>query len=304
MAKTYFGSKQWVIYKITSPTGRVYIGVTGDPKRRQRDYSKLKMNNQTALNRSVKKYGWDSHTFEIIDTFISDEHYALGKEIFWIRSWMSNVGKFPEQRGLNMTDGGRGHLGKPMSEETKEKLRQANLGKKYSDETKKKLSEMRKGKKIKSGWTEEKRQMMRDKKLNNPYRHTEEAKRKISESSKGRKHMLGKKQSPETIEKKRLALTGRKLASRGRMSDEHRKKISNGLIGKKRTEEQKIRFSAAQIKNKGKSVLQINMNGEVVKEYPAMSVAAKEIGVDRYVMKYAIKSPIRKINGFTFKYKG
>lgn len=204
MAKIYPGIKEWVIYKITSPTDRVYIGVTGDPKRRQRDYSNLKMGNQVALKSSVSKYGWDSHRFEIIDRFESDENYALGKEMFWIRSWMSNVGKYPEQGGLNMTDGGRGHLGKPMSDETKEKLRQANLGKKYSDETKRKLSEMRKGKKIKSGWTEEKKKAQSERIKG--FKHTDEAKRKISETSIGNKYNLGRKHTAEEIAKRKDAL--------------------------------------------------------------------------------------------------
>jgi hypothetical protein len=39
------------------------------------------------------------------------------------------------------------------TEETKEKLRQANLGKKHSEETKRKMSEAQKGKPHRKGWT-------------------------------------------------------------------------------------------------------------------------------------------------------
>jgi hypothetical protein len=90
-----------------------------------------------------------------------------------------------------MTDGGIGHSGKRMSDETKQKLRQANLGKKYSEETRAKLSAIRLGKKIKSGWTTEKRENLRIKRTG--CKHTDEAKKKISASSKGNKHNIGRK---------------------------------------------------------------------------------------------------------------
>ena len=43
------------------------------------------------------------------ENYIKDG-YANGKEIFWIRSYMSNYSKWPEMRGLNLTDGGKERL--------------------------------------------------------------------------------------------------------------------------------------------------------------------------------------------------
>lgn len=55
------------IYKITSPTGKVYIGQTIDLERRLDEYSRLQgCKTQTVLYRSLVKYGVDSHIFEII----------------------------------------------------------------------------------------------------------------------------------------------------------------------------------------------------------------------------------------------
>jgi hypothetical protein len=56
------------IYKITSPSGRVYIGQSKDVFRlRVRNYKKETCHSQPLLERSLKKYGWENHTFEIIE---------------------------------------------------------------------------------------------------------------------------------------------------------------------------------------------------------------------------------------------
>jgi group I intron endonuclease len=54
------------IYKITSPTKRVYIGQSKDIKSRWKSY-KRKNQNQKLLNNSLLKYGYENHTFEIIE---------------------------------------------------------------------------------------------------------------------------------------------------------------------------------------------------------------------------------------------
>lgn len=60
------------IYKITSPSGRTYIGQALNARRRFLDYKSKLARSQPALNNSFKKYGWDSHCFEIIHELPSD----------------------------------------------------------------------------------------------------------------------------------------------------------------------------------------------------------------------------------------
>lgn len=89
---------------------------------------------------------------------------------------------------VNMSDGGESNkgyagtwLGKNLSEEHKQKLRIAKLGKKtkgHSEETKRKMSESHKGKKV----SDDTKQKLRD--INIGKKHTDEAKQKISEASK------------------------------------------------------------------------------------------------------------------------
>ena len=54
------------IYKITSPTGKVYIGQSINIENRFKSYKWYKAKKQTLLNRSFLKYGVENHLFEIL----------------------------------------------------------------------------------------------------------------------------------------------------------------------------------------------------------------------------------------------
>jgi group I intron endonuclease len=76
------------------------------------------------------------------------------------------------------------------------------------------------------------------------YRHTEEAKKKMSLAKKGvRGGFTGKHHTDESNAKNRLAHIGNKYCFGKKLSEEHKRKISEGLIGYKHTEEtrQKLR---------------------------------------------------------------
>lgn len=57
------------IYKITSPSGKVYVGQSIDIDKRFMGYKNPKQTtfeNQTRLKRSMLKYGWANHAFEVL----------------------------------------------------------------------------------------------------------------------------------------------------------------------------------------------------------------------------------------------
>jgi len=163
--------RDWTIYKITSPSNRVYVGISSNYKKRYDSYLYMKKQTQPILYKSFNKYGVRNHKFEVIDTFKSDRLFANGKEIFWIKTFMSNINMFPDQYGMNLTMGGDGQLGRKMSDESKKKISnnkkgciptafqlsqalKANIGNKYnlgrfqSEETKKKRIDKLKGRKM------------------------------------------------------------------------------------------------------------------------------------------------------------
>jgi len=118
------------IYKITSPTGRVYIGQSNDIERRFKTYAKLQRKRiGTGIYNSLVKYGVKAHRFEIvhlIGTMTSDNliREALNDaEIMFIKTMKENG-----YRMLNMTDGGSGSYGYKHSKETIDKLKELGTG--------------------------------------------------------------------------------------------------------------------------------------------------------------------------------
>jgi group I intron endonuclease len=150
-------AKQIGIYKITSPSGKVYIGQSWDILNRFRKYKGLSsIKKQVKLYNSLAKYGYDAHTLEIIklhnDT-VSQETLD-NDEIFFIKLYKEQG--FPL---LNIREGGLGgklaqeSIEKMLTtrgkwnhtEETKLKISTSHFGIKQSEESKRKISLSKKG---------------------------------------------------------------------------------------------------------------------------------------------------------------
>lgn len=93
-----------VIYKITNPDGKVYIGQTVNLKNRLASYKRGNCSNQPKIHASLKKYGFDSHNVEILDYCYESD--ALKIEKHYIAQYDSN------KKGLNSSPTGRKSLSK------------------------------------------------------------------------------------------------------------------------------------------------------------------------------------------------
>jgi group I intron endonuclease len=69
------------IYKITSPTNKIYIGQSVDIERRFKEYKRLNCKKQTKLYFSLKKHGVENHVFEILEECSQDNLYIPRKNI-------------------------------------------------------------------------------------------------------------------------------------------------------------------------------------------------------------------------------
>ena len=280
MAITATDIRERVIYKITSPTERVYIGITSNFNSRMESYRNCdkRLSRQTLVYNSIRKYGYLQHKIEIIDRFTSNLEYANGKEIFWIRTNMSNWNKYPHSKGLNLTEGGDGIRGYKASEESKEKNRQSKIGKKASAETKLKMSLSRKGKGWNHVFTDAEKENLRQK--NSLYRHTEDAKARIGQASKGNKHRLGCKMTAEQIEHRSSLIRGRKIT--GEALELHVARIRKAC---------------------SRPVLQYDIYGNFIKEYDMIVTARKETGISGAGIDRVLAGKYKQIKGFIFKYK-
>ena len=143
----------YIVYKHTTPSNKVYIGITcQDVRKRWKNGKGYEL--CTAFNRAIKKYGWSNIKHEILFAGLSKEE-AIKKEVELISFFDSTN----PNKGYNLTTGGEHYdfsvevkkqisdrINRTLSEhpEIREKISRNQIGKKASEETKKKMSESRK----------------------------------------------------------------------------------------------------------------------------------------------------------------
>lgn len=178
-----------LIYKITNPAGHSYVGKTINWENRYRKYKNLDCKDQPALYNSFLKYGFENHKIEILANNIAEENLN-----YYEKLWILKEKTFEDPNHLNLTEGGDG-VGSGKNN--------PNYGKKLSQSHKEAFTK------------------------NNKLPKSDEHKRKISESEKG------KFVSDETRLKLKLSHLGQKAWNKGiPTSEETKKKQSLAKLGK------------------------------------------------------------------------
>ena len=125
------------IYKITSPSGRIYIGQSIDVKKRWMFYKKPSFlnyrSNQTKLKNSLSKYGPENHIFEVIEE--CDVSDLNNRERYW-QDYYDVLGK----NGLNCILTKSDDKRRVITDELRFKIGKANRGKKYTKEQREAIS--------------------------------------------------------------------------------------------------------------------------------------------------------------------
>jgi group I intron endonuclease len=145
------------IYKITSPSGKIYIGQTTNFIKRKNYYKNGAKPYQVRIYNSLEKYGYDAHTIEFIEDCLVEN--LNERERHW-QEFYDVIGENGLNCRLTATNDKSGFL----SESSKHKLSIAKKkvvidgewrekfaydwsGKNHSEQTKRKMSESAKGKK-------------------------------------------------------------------------------------------------------------------------------------------------------------
>lgn len=200
----------YTVYKHTTPSGKVYIGITGKkPEKRWQSGSGYKQNKH--FYSAILKYGWENIEHEIVENDLTKQQ-ACELEIELIAKYDAT----DPRNGYNNSTGGECiAVGVRPSAETRRKLSEAQKGKHRSPETRRKMSEARKG--SNSPWYGE--------------HLSAEHRRKISEAEKGRLF------SPETRRKISEAKKGHMVSSEARqkMSEAKRRPVVCVDTGEKYT---------------------------------------------------------------------
>jgi group I intron endonuclease len=216
------------IYKITSPSGKSYIGQTIEFEKRMKAHSLNRK--KTKLNGSIKKYGWEAHVVDILWEGECADEQLNTLEIEFIKLYDTF------HNGLNLTEGGEGVRGFNHSEETRAKIREARsrqvIGPR-SEETKAKMrgkthSEESKAKMRGRKCSEETRAKIREARSRQVLKPvSEETRAKLSAANKGKTH------SEETRARMSAARKGKSI------SEGHKAKISAARKGRSHSEETK-----------------------------------------------------------------
>lgn len=230
------------IYKITSPTGKIYIGQSKNVEKRISYYSGMQCVEQRKIYASLVKYGWINHKFEVLETCSYSD--INEREIYWISFYES----FSENN-LNILHGGKGSAGRVWTRELRDKLKTANVGKKHSTETIQKIILANTGKK-------------RSQETIDRMKATWKLKRELKELT-SPKIIIKKIEIRQKIKKaiKEVVVKERKKRVKIVFSEERKEDIrkrmliNNHFKGKKHSEETKEKMKLAKAKSK---LLKIN----------------------------------------------
>lgn len=135
-----------VIYKITSPSNKIYIGKTYDLRKRINSHKcSARKNKNLILYNSIRKHGWDTHVLEVLENV--EDNLLNERETYWIKEFNSYCQENP--MGMNMTLGGDGQRSSWMHDldrrdnQSKKYAKDGNpfYNKKHTEESKKVMSE-------------------------------------------------------------------------------------------------------------------------------------------------------------------
>lgn len=125
----------WSVYKHTSPSGKVYIGIAKDVRHRWRNNG-TGYRGSTRIWYAIQKYGWDNFLHETVAKNLTRDE-ACEMEITLIKKYNATDPNF----GYNLTSGGQHGT---LSQESIEKLRKSQTGHPISDKVRLILTESHK----------------------------------------------------------------------------------------------------------------------------------------------------------------
>ena len=218
---------------------------------------------------SIQKYGKENFTKEILQICESQ-----GELNYYEKHYISLYNSTDKTVGYNISFGGTNGtmFNRQHTNETKQKMSISHLGKEKSDEHKENISKSLTGKKM----SDETKQKMSNSNLYKGKKKgglSEETKLKISKSK------TGKKMNNETKQK----------------MSESRIGVNNGFYGKKHSE--------TFMRIKRKSIIQLTLDNEPIKEWESISNAGKILGIPISNICCVLKEKYKTAGGYKFKYK-
>lgn len=176
--------KTYTVYKHTTPSNKVYIGITSKPVSRRYGNNGAGYKKNVYFFRAIQKYGWKNITHEIVAEGLTKEN-ACEMEMNLIAEYDSTN---PTKGYNNSTGGESGSVGTHRTEEQRKRMSEVERGEKnhwygkhLSEETKRKISEAHKG------MHPSKQSCIKMSESRKGKKHSDEWNRHISDGNKGKK---------------------------------------------------------------------------------------------------------------------
>ena len=131
--------RNYSIYKHTTPSGKVYIGLTSQRPKERGDSGHAYKNNPHFWN-AIKLYGWKNIKHEVLySNLTKEEAGALEKEL------ITKYDSQNQEKGYNILEGGTYGFSFNHTEEAKHKISESSLRLWESEEHRVRMSNLRKG---------------------------------------------------------------------------------------------------------------------------------------------------------------
>lgn len=286
-----------IIYKYTSPSGKIYIGQTTDESRRRKTFLNLnKSYGGEKIDSARRKYGPENFRYEVL----YKNKFKLAKEAqlkldeleeYYIKLYDSY------ESGYNMTYGGYTTIGFKFTDEQKTRMSQMRVGRKLRPRTE--LERKRHSRIMKEKWLTVEYRTLREQ-INSSIVH----KLKVSESLKGENNgMYGKKHTKSAREKMSKSRYGENNIWFGKTkAKEYREKIGESL---------KKYYNEHEVSNETKEkisykvstpVSQFAMDGTFIQTFASVTLAGIALNMDSSCIVKVCKGKRKSAGGYLWKY--
>lgn len=286
-----------IIYKYTSPSGRIYIGQTTREKRRRQEFLNISESyGGRKIDCARKKHSPENFTYEVLCRLEFDTVKEAQTKLDELEQCY--IAKYDSYRnGYNMTLGGYTTLGMKASEDTRRKLSQIQKGRKGKPRTEQEKREQ--SERLKALW--------RDTTWRERYMQTigtEEHRKKLSEKSKGERNgMFGKKASDEARAKMSASRSKEKHFMYGKsMTSERKEKCRLAALRRHQESPMSDEIKAKIGTSVGVNVRQYSKSGEFIAEYQSSVEAGRIVGIDPSCIIKVCKGKRKIAGGFKWRY--
>ena len=287
-------TKTYIVYKHTSPSNKVYIGVTTKSLEERSGKNSIHYKSHKHFWNAIQKYGWDNFKHEILEEGLTKVEASI-MEQYYVAKFKANDKEF----GYNLTSGGELHF--EMTDEIK-KLIAEKTKKQWQNETIRTKMILALQQSHKGVYTELQKAAA-NKRKGVPF--SEEHKQKLKGRvpwNKGKKNCF----SADTLKKMSASLKGRAAWNKGKkLTEEHKQNVSIATKAAMDNPEVKQKIIASNEKRTGKTfkyfIYQYSLDDSLVDIHQGEANASRKTGICKAAIHNCVSGKTKTAGGYKWK---